>query len=91
MNSTEIKAEIHKKGFSCAMLAETLGTTPNAVSGVINRHTTSTRIASAIAKIIDKPVTDVFPDVATYTGSFHSRVKQERIARAEELALLLAS
>jgi lambda repressor-like predicted transcriptional regulator len=91
MKPYEIKAEIHNKGFSCAMLARTLGTSPNAISGVINRHTTSTRIATAIAKVVGKPVTEVFPDVGTYDGSTKSMMKQQRVERAEELRQLLAS
>jgi Ner family transcriptional regulator len=91
MNATEIKAAIRQKGFSSALIAETLKTSPNAVSGVINRHTTSKRIAAAIAKIIDKPVTEIFPDVITYTDPAHIKNEKMRTQKGKELAMLLAS
>ncbi|GLX86346.1 hypothetical protein tloyanaT_25990 [Thalassotalea loyana] len=91
MNGTEIKAEIRQKGYTLALIAETLKTNPPAVSGVINRHTTSKRIASAICKILDKPLSEVFPDVPTYVDPANERNKANKEAKRQELETLLAS
>jgi lambda repressor-like predicted transcriptional regulator len=91
MNATEIKANIRNKGFSCALLAETLDTTPNAISGVINRHTTSKRIATAISKVLDTPIAEVFPDIPAYVEPARVKNKKIREQKSQELAMLLAS
>jgi lambda repressor-like predicted transcriptional regulator len=91
MEPQEIKALIREKGFSLALIAEQINKSPNALSGVIHRRTTSTVIASAIAKVIGLPITQVFPDVRTYTNPVHLRDKKLRKQKSEELAMLLAS
>ncbi|MBL4831623.1 MAG: helix-turn-helix domain-containing protein [Aliivibrio sp.] len=91
MEPEKIKAIIREKGFSLVLIGEELGKTPNAVSAVINRHTTSTYIATAIAKIIGKTITEVFPDVVTYNNPVQLRNREQRMRKSQELRQLLAS
>ena len=62
MKPAEIRQEIAKKGLNLTLIAAAVGAAPGTVGQVINRKLTSTRIASAIAKIINKPFFDVFPE-----------------------------
>lgn len=88
MKPEEIKAVIHRKGFTIQMIGETLQTTPTSVGAVINRATTSKRIATAVAKIVGKPLAEVFPDVEAYFAA--ERKRQLKIAKQAELQQLLA-
>ncbi|WP_418608869.1 helix-turn-helix domain-containing protein [Pseudoalteromonas sp. US3C1013] len=89
MNHEEIKAAIYEKGYTLAMIAECINKHPSHISSIIHRRNTSSVIAKAIAKVIDKPVEQVFPDVPAY------RCKQKKAAtlnqRKAELAALFSS
>lgn len=89
MNHEEIKAAIYEKGFTLVMIAECINKHPSHISAVIHRRNTSSVIAKAIAKVIGKPVEQVFPDVPAY------RCKQKQAAtlkqRKAELAALFSS
>ncbi|CAI86600.1 helix-turn-helix domain-containing protein [Pseudoalteromonas translucida] len=88
MNHEEIKAAIYKKGYTLAMVAECINKHPSHISSIIHRRNTSSVIANAIAKAIDMPVEQVFPDVPAY----QCKTKQEANLnkRKAELAALLA-
>lgn len=62
MTPNEIRREIAKKDLSLKIIAEALDTTPASVGQVIKGTLISTRIAKAIAKLIDYPFLDVFPN-----------------------------
>ena len=79
MNPKEIKAKLESSGFSIAMIARALQKSPNTVSGVINRHTTSTEVANGLSKILKTPVTELVPDVPTYSKPHLHEKKQSEI------------
>ena len=66
MNPEKIKQAIEDKGFSLSLIAESLGIGSPTVSAIIHRNSTSLRTANAIAKVIGREVTEVFPDVPQY-------------------------
>ncbi|GAB2927595.1 hypothetical protein [Rheinheimera gaetbuli] len=90
MEATAIKQALYAKGFSFAMIGEALGKGANVVSGVCYRRTTSKDVATAIAKVLDKPVTEVFPDVESYRKGRLPK-GNARAAKQAELMHLLAS
>lgn len=87
MDHNEIKAAIYEKGYTLAMVAECINKRPSHVSSIIHRRNTSSVIANAIAKVLDLPVEQVFPDVPAY----RCKAKQEATLneRKAELAALL--
>ncbi|WP_105198980.1 helix-turn-helix domain-containing protein [Pseudoalteromonas sp. T1lg10] len=87
MNATEIKQALIKKGYSLSIVASVLGVSLAHVSSVVNRHTTSNRIAAAIAKVIEKDVNEVFPDVDAYKNRGQARIDREQ--KCQELQQLL--
>lgn len=90
MKAEAIKQALHAKGFTFSMIANELGMTPNMISGVCYRRTTSKNAANAIAKILGKPVTEVFPDIASYRKpGLPTGISLE--AKRAELRELLAS
>ncbi|WP_419149687.1 helix-turn-helix domain-containing protein [Pseudoalteromonas 'SMAR'] len=76
MKPSEIKQAIANKGYSLSMVADALEVNLATVSGVVCGHTQSRRVASAICKIINKPIEVVFPN----TSSYHS----PRVLRGED-------
>lgn len=90
MEAEAIKQALHEKGFTFSMIADELGMAPNMLSGVCYRRTTSKKAAEAIAKILDKPVTEVFPDVESYSKP-RLPTGNAREAKRAELRQLLAS
>lgn len=62
MYAKEINDRLVDAGFSQSAIANVLGCSPSMLSKVINRKATSTRIAKAVAKVLQLPVLQVFPD-----------------------------
>lgn len=90
MEAAAIKQALYAKGYSFAMIGEALEVNSNVVSGVCYRRTTSKAVATAIAKVLDKPVTEVFPDVDSYRKGRLPK-GNARAAKQAELQQLLAS
>lgn len=66
MTSEEIRIELFKrrKFASMAILARTLGVTRQAVYNTIDRRHKSVRISQAVADAIERPLEEVFPELA---------------------------
>ena len=87
MDSQKIKMELAQRGFDFSMLANALGKSPSLVSKVAARKARSRVVAAAIAKALERPIAEVFPDVASYqvpAPSAPDRKQKER----ELIALL---
>ena len=67
MKPEKIREELTKNGVTLGMIADALGHKTAHISKVINRVTTSRTVANHIASILDKTVSDVFPDVTSYS------------------------
>ena len=66
MTSEEIKLELFKRRREITMagIARNLGVTRQAVQVVVDRRQTSQRIAAAVAEAIERPIEEVFPELA---------------------------
>jgi len=62
MNASEIKQALAEKGINLAILGEATSHSPQRFSSVINRSQKSTPLAKIVAKAIDRPFDEVFPD-----------------------------
>lgn len=87
MDSKQIKMELAARGFDYSMLAEAIDKSPSLVSKVASRKATSRFVAAAIAKALEKSVTEVFPDVDAYRVTLVS--DEERKQKQRELVALL--
>jgi len=65
METYEIKAAIIGKGKQIKDLANTEGVTSSAVSQVIKGKTRSKKLRRAIAAVIGKPVSEIWPENTT--------------------------
>lgn len=61
MHPEQIKAEIRMRGTTPAAIADDLHLSRMTVSNVIHGRATSRRVADAIAKVIHKPLTKIWP------------------------------
>ena len=71
MHPEQIKAEIRMKGTTPAAIADGLSLSRMTVSNVIHARITSRRVASKIAHLIGKPITELWPgryDVSKRNG-----------------------
>ena len=66
MTSEEIKLELFKRRREITMagIARNLGVTRQAVQVVVDRRQTSQRIAAAVSAAIERPLEEVFPEMA---------------------------
>jgi ribosome-binding protein aMBF1 (putative translation factor) len=87
MDSKQIKKELAARGFDFSMLAEAIDKSPSLVSKVASRKATSRLVAVAIAKALERPVADIFPDVDAYHHASSS--DEERKKKQRELVALL--
>lgn len=62
MTEVEIKIELLKAGVSQSKIASDCGCSRQLVSAVIKHRRTTRRVREAVAKAIDKPLIEVFPD-----------------------------
>ncbi|KAF7787176.1 hypothetical protein PRUB_a4052 [Pseudoalteromonas rubra] len=84
MSADQIKQALSKKGYSLSVMAEAIGVSLTAVSGVISRQTQSLRIAEAIAKVLGKPVGEVFSDCPHYVSPRKHR-RQDQVQAVQQL------
>lgn len=91
MHHEDIKAEMRKRGVTPADLAAHLEVSQNTVSRVIRGLGTSRRVADAIAKLIEKPVKEIWPgvyeparrpDLSRLLGTSASRTGASRTSNA---------
>lgn len=61
MHPEQIKAALRMRGFTCAAVADALKVQGGTVSRVISRETSSARIETYIAGLINQPVEKLFP------------------------------
>ncbi|WP_274571583.1 XRE family transcriptional regulator [Neisseria leonii] len=76
MGANEIYDSLEKNNVSARMIADALGVTNQSVSEVIRNGRGSRRIAEAVAKVIQRELTEVFP---------YYSVKNCRSAKINEL------
>lgn len=88
MDTDQIKKELSARGFDFSMLAQALGKSPSLISKVAARKARSRAVADALAKALNKPVEQVFPDVTEYHSA--PLTKAEKQKKQRELAALLA-
>lgn len=62
MESKQILREMKERGFEQTLLALALGKSPSLISKVIHRKAKSYSVALAIAKLIELPISQVFPE-----------------------------
>lgn len=88
MDSQKIKMELAKRGFDFSMLAKALGKSPSLISKVAARKARSQAVAVALAKALERPIEDVFPDVEEYHHGVPPN-RQDRKQKERELLALL--
>ena len=75
MNHYDIIAEIKKSGYTLTKISKETGTTPTAVSQVVQGNMTSYNIASFIAIVTGIPIDELWPD-----GNYVTRGVRHRFA-----------
>ncbi len=90
MKPEEIKEALHRKGYSISLIAEALDVGIATVSGTVAGHTQSRNVAEAIAKLLDKPLIEVFPNQESYHRP-PRLIGEARVAKLAEVKQLLAS
>jgi lambda repressor-like predicted transcriptional regulator len=73
MHPELIKAEMRMRGVTPAALADQLGLTRPSVTSVINGKQTSRPVMDAVAKVLDRKVSDLWPQVKPATGLRRSK------------------
>lgn len=73
------------------MIADVLGKSPSMISKVIHGNANSLSIAQAIAKVLGKPLTEVFPARYDYCGSRCQKDSNQYLLKLRELTNLLNS
>lgn len=88
MDTKQIKKELAARGFDFSMLAQAIEKSPSLVSKVASRKAISRPVATAIAKAIERPLLEVFPDVDVYHQPQTNAA--ERKQKQRELVALLS-
>lgn len=83
LTAAEIRQALSKDEIVLADLAEVFQCSKTHISNVISRHTSSKKIAEAICKLINKPMTEVFGDVELYFSV--PNVEQRRARRLDRI------
>ena len=74
MHHEDIKAAMRKQGITQADLARHLKVTEQAISNVLRGSVTSERIASAVSKLINRPVNEIWPERYTAKAPASARL-----------------
>ena len=81
MTKDQIYSELHRQGISARMIAEAMQLGQSTVSTVITNGHGSRRVAEAIAKLLDKPLTEVFPYYkASQAQHYRANQRQRQLA-----------
>jgi len=83
MNHEQIKAALQEAELTLSNIAEAAGCGLANVSGVSRRKVTSKRIALAISAALQKEVSEVFPDIPSYSEP-SGLTKEQRVALAKK-------
>ncbi|RUO56057.1 helix-turn-helix domain-containing protein [Pseudidiomarina homiensis] len=88
MDSQKIKMELAQRGFDFSMLAKALGKSPSLISKVASRKARSRSVAVALAKVLERPIEEVFPDVQDYYQGAPQSGKERKQKERELIAFL---
>ncbi|WP_194757301.1 hypothetical protein [Aliidiomarina indica] len=88
MDKNQLKKELAHLGYDFSMLAQALGRSPSLISKVAGRQAKSRLVAEAFAKLLDRPVAEIFPDVPEYCTDVPT-TRASREARAEQMKRIL--
>jgi len=89
MDKNQIKKELASSGYDLSMVAEALDKSPSLISKVLARQAKSRFVAEAIARVLDRDVTEIFPDVPEYQTAVPVS-DQQRKKKVSELKNLLS-
>lgn len=89
MDKNQLKKELALLGYDFSMLAQALNRSPSLISKVAGRQAKSRVVAEAFAKLLNRPVTEIFPDVPEYSNDVPTS-KASREARTEQMKRILA-
>jgi lambda repressor-like predicted transcriptional regulator len=78
MDTKQIKAALEAKDCSIPILAKAINKSYSAVYSVCQRKMDSSAIAVFIAKAIEKPVEEVFPDKPQYHPNYDPQAQQQK-------------
>lgn len=82
MDSRDILSSLKSVGINFSIVAEAIGVSTNMVSSVAARKSTSRRVAHAIARAIDKPIEQIFPDKPEYHAVVPRKAKIASLKRS---------
>jgi hypothetical protein len=89
LSSDEILKQLKAAGYSSGIIADVVEVHASSVIQVINRSTTSKRIAEVICNAIKKPISEVFADKPQYQTGYSRQTN--RANKVAALRLQLAS
>lgn len=87
MNYKAIHQGLKKKGLTWTMAAEAIGCSPHHVMNISARRAESRPVAAALAALLERDISEVFPDIPRYAEDR----KAERRARVEQAKAQLQS
>lgn len=94
MNYKQIHKALKDRGLSWTAVGEALGCSYQHVMNVAARRADSERVAKSISVLIEKDVSEVFPDKPQYTNESKAEQKKSKVeqakARLEEAGLAVA-
>lgn len=90
MKANEIKAALQNRGLTYSMIADATGIKIAHISAIINRHNKSMKVANIVAKAIELPVEQVFPEHFTVLNQ-RKKAHELRQVAVNDLRQRLAS
>lgn len=87
MHPAQIKAAIQMRGYSLVALAEALKIDRSLIGKVISGRSRSAQVEEAIAKVIARPIHEIWPQWYRADGTKRSRLtdRAEQVRRASAL------
>lgn len=85
MKYKQIHKALKDKGLSWAAVGKALGCSYQHVMNVSARRADSERVAKAVALLIEKDVSEVFPDKPQYWSESKADQKKSRVEKAKAL------
>lgn len=83
MNYSEIYTALKSEGLSWSYAGKAIGCTPQHVMNVCSRRAESPKVAKSVALLINKNVSDVFPDKPRYQEKDKKEKRASKIADAK--------
>ncbi len=84
MDYTEIHNAVKAVGLTWATAARSIGCSPSNLMGVAKRRANSRPVAQRLALLIDKPLSEIFPDVPAYAEPAVTELRQASIEAARK-------